>query len=131
MKATTSITLFDAEGQPFEVELTRPRILAMAATGSIPNPLMRIATKLMGGKQPEPGNITEHANMMELYCRASMVKPKFDELLLDDDQILTIFGWATMDVRELSSFRRQSEHGEGDPAVQGLPDKAEPVAGAE
>jgi hypothetical protein len=131
MKTTTSITLFDAEGQSFQVKVTRPRILDMAAKGKIPNPLMGIATKLMGGKQPEPGNITEHAQMMELYCRASMVEPTYDELPLDDDQVLTIFGWATIDVRQLSSFRGEQKHGAADLDGQGLSDKAEPVAGAE
>jgi hypothetical protein len=130
MNTTSSITLFDAEGEIFKVKVQRPRILDMAAKGKIPNPLMGIAAKLMGGKQPEPGNIKEHAQMMELYCRATMVKPTYDELQPDDDQTLAIFGWATIDVRQLASFRGKQEPAAGNSNSSDVPNKAEPDNGA-
>lgn len=113
MKTITEIEIYDVEGNPFKIKVQRPRIMAMAAQGKIPNPLMGIATKMVSGKGVEKGNIKELAQMIELYCRVCMVEPTYDDMknTIDDDQMFAIFSWATSEVSKLSSFRNNKEDG--------------------
>lgn len=103
--------------QQITVKVQRPRILAMAAQGKIPNRLMTVATRVIGGaaKSKEP-SIKDIAETIELYCRACMVEPTFDEIkdIITDDQMSAIFGWATSEVDELASFRGDEEDGRSD-----------------
>ncbi len=103
--------------QRITIKVQRPRILAMATQGKIPNRLMTVATRVMGGgdKKKEP-TIKDIAQTVELYCRACMVEPKFDEVkhIITDDQMSAIFEWATSEVDELASFRGDEESGERD-----------------
>ncbi len=103
--------------QQITVKVQRPRILAMAAQGKIPNRLMTVATRVIGGaaKSKEP-SIKDIAETIELYCQACMVEPTFDEIkdIITDDQMSAIFGWATSEVDELASFRGDEEDGRSD-----------------
>ena len=103
--------------QRITIKVQRPRILAMAAQGKIPNRLMTVATRVIGGaaKSKEP-SIKDIAETIELYCRACMVEPAFDEIkdIITDDQMSAIFEWATSEVDELASFRGDEEDGSSD-----------------
>lgn len=103
--------------QRITIKVQRPRILAMAAQGKIPNRLMTVATRVIGGaaKSKEP-SIKDIAETIELYCRACMVEPTFDEIkdIITDDQMSAIFFWATSEVDELASFRGDEEDGRSD-----------------
>lgn len=103
--------------QRITIKVQRPRILAMAAQGKIPNRLMTVATRVIGGaaKSKEP-SIKDIAETIELYCQACMVEPTFDEIkdIITDDQMSAIFGWATSEVDELASFRGDEEDGRSD-----------------
>ncbi len=111
MKTVTEIEIYDVEGNPVKIKVQRPRILAMAAQGKIPNPLMGIATKMMSGKGAEQGNIKEMAQMVELYCRVCMVEPTYEDMknAIDDEQMFTIFSWATSGVSKLDNFRDEQK----------------------
>ena len=113
MKTVTELTVYDVEGKPVKIKVQRPRLLNMAAQGKIPNSLLGIATKVVGGKGIEKGNIKELAQMIELYCRACMVEPTYEEVkdTIDDDQMFEIFTWATSEVKKLDSFRNKQKNG--------------------
>ncbi len=112
MKTVTELAISDVEGQPVKIKVQRPRLLNMAAQGKIPNSLLGIATKVVGGKGIEQGNIKELAQMIELYCRACMVEPTYEEVkdTIDDDQMFEIFTWATSEVKKLDSFRNKQKN---------------------
>ena len=112
MKTVTELTVYDVEGKPVKIKVQRPRLLNMAAQGKIPNSLLGIATKVVGGKGIEKGNIKELAQMIELYCRACMVEPTYEEVkdTIDDDQMFEIFTWATSEVKKLDSFRNKQKN---------------------
>lgn len=129
MKTVTEIPLRDVDGNKVMIKVQRPRIMAMAAQGKIPNPLLGVASKMMSGKQIKSDNIKEIAQMIELYCRACMVEPKYEDANLDDNQMLEIFSWATADVDDLATFRDEPENSQPDSDVEGVSDQAEPAAG--
>lgn len=114
--------------QRITIKVQRPRILAMAAQGKIPNRLMTVATRVIGGaaKSKEP-SIKDIAETIELYCRACMVEPTFDEIkdIITDDQMSAIFGWATSEVDELASFRGDEEDGKRNNDGEELPGSSE------
>lgn len=93
------------------VTLQKPRIFAMASQGRIPNPLMGVATKLMGGKGVEHGNLKDTAQMIELYCQVCMVELEYDDVkdVINDDQMLAIFQWATSGVTGAANFRKEEK----------------------
>ena len=68
-------------GETVEVELKRPSILALAAAGAIPNPLMKTARKLFySGINPDGGDLAEEGRVLLEVAKAALVKPSFDEL---------------------------------------------------
>lgn len=104
-----------AEGQPFVVRITRPSMLLLAKEGKIPNSLMNIATQLFTGtKSVKPNDssqmMREMYDVCEIICRASLLEPKYDELVeagikLTDEQITAIFNYTQRGVKALESFR--------------------------
>lgn len=116
------------DGKPITIKVQRPRLLAMASQGKIPNRLMAVATRAAGGRvdNKKKVDITDIAKMVELYCLACMVEPTFDEVkdAINDDQMLAIFEWATSEVSELAPFRGDEGDGERDNDGKDLPDKA-------
>jgi len=127
MKTISSLTVYDVEGNAVDIKVQRPRILALAAQGKIPNPLMGIAAKMVSGKGVEKGNIKELAQMIELYCRACMVEPTYEDVknTIDDDQMFAVFSWATSEVSKLSNFRNKQEDGTDNNNVEGVPKETE------
>ncbi len=119
-------------GEILKIKVQKPRILALAAQGKIPNALMGVAQQMARGKAvPEQADITQIAQMMELFCQVCMVEPTYDELkdIITDDQLLAIFSWATGDVQQLSTFRTVQENGAGNHDGQRIPSKAKSDAG--
>jgi hypothetical protein len=126
MKTVSELTIYDAEGNPVQIKVQRPRILSLASQGKIPNALMGVATKLFSGKNTSKSDIKETAQMIELYCRACMVEPAFEEMqgVLDDENMWAIFSWATSDVKKLSNFRSERKDGTNNNNGEVLPEKA-------
>lgn len=119
--ATSIIDIPDFEGTgTIKVRVQRPRIMAMAAQGKIPNALMGAAASTVGlgssKKKDSPENtLKDIANMMELYCKACLVEPTYDEFkdIMTDEQMQAIFDWAMGGVRQLKSFRTDEGNGKG------------------
>lgn len=110
-------------GETVEVELKRPSILALAATGAIPNPLMKTARKLFySGISPDGGDLAEEGRVLLEVAKAALVKPSFDELEtagieLTDEQLIAIFQFTQLGAKALDRFRQLSADTDG--AVHG------------
>lgn len=123
---TIDIPNFDGTGT-IKVRVQRPKLLAMATQGKIPNHLMSIAvTKLTGKKetskkQPdEMDKIKQTAEMLDLYCFACLVEPSYNDFkdIMTDDQKFTIFNWGIGEVSSLDSFRPDKGNGTSNNNVQ-------------
>lgn len=107
-------------GETVEVELKRPSILALAAAGAIPNPLMKTARKLFySGISPDGGDLAEEGRVLLEIARAALVKPSFDELEtagieLTDEQLVAIFQYTQLGVKALDRFRQLPADNDGD-----------------
>ena len=104
----------------WECELKRPSILAMAASGAIPNPLMKTARRLFySGVSPDGGDLAEEGRVLLEIARAALVKPSFDELRkagieLTDEQLVAIFQFTQLGVKALDRFRGFASNNDGD-----------------
>ena len=107
-------------GETEEVELKRPSILSLAATGAIPNPLMKTARKLFySGISPDGGDLAEEGRVLLEVAKAALVKPSFDELEaagieLTDEQLVAIFQYTQLGAKALDRFRQLSANPDGD-----------------
>ena len=107
-------------GETVEVELKRPSILALAAAGAIPNPLMKTARKLFySGINPDGGDLAEEGRVLLEVAKAALVKPSFDELEaagieLTDEQLIAIFQFTQLGAKALDRFRQLPADNDGD-----------------
>lgn len=114
--ATTIIEIPDFEGTgTIKVRVQKPRLMAMASQGKIPNHLLGIVNTMMFGnkKEKKEVNITDIAKTYELYCRACLVEPGYEEIkdIITDDQMIAIFDWAMGDAKKLETFRANEGDG--------------------
>ncbi len=118
-QATTVIEIpnFDNSGT-IKVRVQKPRLMAMASQGKIPNHLLGIVNTMMFGnkKEKKEVNITDVAKTYELYCRACLVEPGYEKIkdIITDDQMIAIFDWAMGDVKKLDTFRNNKGNGTSD-----------------
>lgn len=114
-KATTVIEIPDIDGTgTIKIRVQKPRLMALAAQGKIPNPLMGVATKLIRNEFKDKDiDLSNTAKMVELYCRACMVEPSYEEMkdIITDDQMLAVFNWAIGGVESLNNFRTNEGNG--------------------
>lgn len=117
--STTVIEIpnFDNSGT-IKVRVQKPRLMAMAAQGKIPNHLLGIVNTMMFGNKEEKKevNITDVAKTYELCCRACLVEPGYEEIkdIITDDQMIAIFDFATGEVSQLDTFRNNKGNGTSD-----------------
>ena len=131
--AVITIDIPDFEGTgTIKVRVQKPRLMALAAQGKIPNVLMSIAAQAMGtGNNRQIKNkedaMKETAQTMELYCKACLVEPTYEEFkdIMTDEQMMAIFDWAMGDIKQLESFRTDKEDGTDNHTGEALPEKAE------
>ena len=92
----------------------------MAASGAIPNPLMKTARRLFySGVSPDGGDLAEEGRVLLEIARAALVKPSFDELRkagieLTDEQLVAIFQFTQLGVKALDRFRGFASNNDGD-----------------
>lgn len=109
-----------------KVRVQKPRLMAMAAQGKIPNHLLGIASSMVTGKpqkkKDEGMKVEEIANMMELYCQACLIEPTYAEFkdIMTDEQMAAVFNWAMGTVNKLDSFRTEEGNGSSDNNVEAL-----------
>ena len=65
--------------------------------------------------------------MMELYCRACMVEPTYEQMkdIITDEQMLVVFNWAVGDTQKMANFRKNQEDGTDNRDGEDVPEKAE------
>lgn len=107
-------------GDVIEMELKRPSVLALAAAGAIPNPLLKTARKLFySGINPDGGDLAEEGHVLLEVAKAALVKPSFDELEaagigLTDEQLVAIFQYTQLGAKALDRFRQLPADPDGD-----------------
>lgn len=130
--ATTIIDIpnFDNTGT-VKVRVQKPRLMAMASQGEIPNHLLGVVNDMMfgrkkGGKKKE-NKIEDVTKIYELYCRACLVEPSYDEFkdIITDEQMEALFDWAMGDVSQLDNFRTNKEDGTSNNNGETLSEKTE------
>ncbi len=119
---------FDGSGT-MEVVLQRPRLLAMAEMGKIPNPMLNAANDAMFGKNKSKAKEPELKSLAEtisLYCAVCLVEPTYDEVkdYLTDAQMLAIWNWVMGKTKSLDTFRKNKEDGSGNHNGQEVPPTA-------
>ena len=128
--ATTVIEIpnFDNSGT-IKVRVQKPRLMAMASQGKIPNHLLGIVNTMMFGnkKEKKEVNITDVAKTYELYCRACLVEPDYEEIkdIITDDQMIAIFDWAMGDMKKVETFRSNEGNGSSDNNGEQVREKTE------
>lgn len=99
------------EGTPFICKLKRVSLIGLVSSGSVPNPLMQPVMALFDGNQEkiEKINAKEMSDIIELFCKNTMVEPRFEEVseYLTDVQRTEIFNFAQGGLSQLATFRRQ------------------------
>lgn len=114
--ATTVIEIpnFDNSGT-IKVRVQKPRLMAMAAQGKIPNHLLSIVNDLMfpNKKEKKELKVEDISKTYELHCRACLVEPSYEEIkdIITDDQMIAIFDWAMGKVSQLDTFRDNKGNG--------------------
>lgn len=117
--STTAIEIpnFDGSGV-INVRVQKPKLLAMAAQGKIPNHLLGVVDTIMFGnsknkKEKSKPRTEELGKLYELYCTACLVEPKYEEFkdLITDDQMEAIFNWGMGTVNKLDTFRDDQKDG--------------------
>lgn len=104
------------EGQEFYAKLRRPSLLKLIEQGKIPNNLLVAAKKLFDGGATKVVNSADEQSMTQLLevvrvvCEASFVEPTYHDLVgagveLSDDQMLFVFGYSQIGVKQLENFR--------------------------
>lgn len=112
IKTSQTVTLPGWCGEVWECELKRPSLMAMAACGLIPNPLMKTARKIFySGISPADGNLEEEGEILLTIAKRAMVSPAYDELEahgieLTDEQLIAIFQFTQMGAKALDRFRQ-------------------------
>ena len=128
--ATTVIEIpnFDNSGT-IKVRVQKPRLMAMASQGKIPNHLLGIVNTMMFGnkKEKKEVNITDVAKTYELYCRVCLVEPDYEEIkdIITDDQMIAIFDWAMGDAKKVETFRSNEGNGSSDNNGEQVREKTE------
>lgn len=115
--------------EKIKVRVQKVRLMEMAKQGKIPNHLLSVANSMTFGKKQKDKElgIKDVAEMMELYCRACLVEPTYDEFkdIMTDEQGDAIFEWAMGRVQALDSFRADKENGSDNSDGEKVSEKAE------
>lgn len=120
---------------PFVVRLVRPSMLDMVSDGSIPNPLIKTASKLfMKGTRSidenDIGDMKGFTELLDVICERSLVEPKMSQLKeiglrLTDEQKGAILQYVQHGVNALDSFRKQSGNTKDFDGVKSVQNKTE------
>lgn len=116
---TSSVEDFKKQNEPKEVKihggqvvkLQPPSLLKLATSGRVPNIYMGTLLKLLKIKTEDKKlndieTLKERLDTAKIFCMASMVEPKFEEIeeYLTDEQIFDIYYIATRFGKDLEKF---------------------------
>lgn len=114
-----------ADDQPFVARLKRPSMLALVASGKIPNKLVQTANNLFVKGTVNTKNdkaLPEMLSVFDTICESCFVEPTYAELKeakieLTDEQMLFVFQYTQKGVDALENFRRKSANNLSNSAV--------------
>lgn len=124
------------EGKPFFARVRRVALSSMIRAGKIPNPLIAAAQKLYeGARSKANATFEETAKVMLAVVEEALADPTAQqlsdaEIALTEQQISSIYLYATSGPRALEQFRMQSAGGDAHPSGGADGREAEPAAGA-
>lgn len=108
-----------APDQPLVAYVRRPSLLALAASGKIPNTLLGMANSLFkkgGGaiEDAKPETLQQATKVFQILAGAALVSPTYAEikeagLELTDDQLVVIFNFTQKGVKALEPFRKKPQ----------------------
>lgn len=128
--ATPIIEIPDFENKgTIKIRVQKPRLMAMAAQGKIPNHLLGVVNNMVSGREKEKKEpkIEDVTKLYELYCRACLVEPTYDEFkgIITDEQMGAIFDWAMGGISQLDTFREDKGNGTSNNNGKTLQEKTE------
>ncbi len=119
---------FDNAGT-IKVKVQKPRLMTMASQGEIPNHLLGVVNNMVSGREKEKKEpkIEDVTKLYELYCRACLVEPTYDEFkgIITDDQMEALFDWAMGGISQLDTFREDKGNGTSNNNGKTLQEKTE------
>lgn len=108
------------DGTPLVVEIQKPNMMQLIASGKIPNTLLSSAMDMFNGKTGEKINkaaentkdLADLVGMMNVIAEASLVRPsmkdfKVAKIDLTDNQLMAILMYSQGGVKALEGFRNQ------------------------
>lgn len=108
------------DGNSLIVEIKKPNMMNLLASGKIPNTLLSVATEMFNGKtgqvmgkaSEDIKTLKELVGMMEVLAEASLVKPAYKEIKkanvqLTENQLMAILMYSQGGVKALENFRNQ------------------------
>lgn len=114
------------DGTPLVVEIKKPNMMQLIASGKIPNTLLKGAMDMFNGKTGEKmakasdnaKDLAELVGMMNILAEASLVTPSMKDLKkhgieLNDDQLMAILMYAQGGVKSLENFRNEQTNIKG------------------
>lgn len=99
-----------AEGKPFVAKLNRPSLMAMAASGKIPDILMAAATKMFFNRTDDASvDLSEWYSVMEIFADACLVEPTYAQvkeagISLTDEQLIAIFNYGQAGTKAIKAL---------------------------
>lgn len=99
-----------AEGKPFVAKLNRPSLMAMAASGKIPDILMAAATKMFFNRADDASvDLSEWYSVMEIFADACLVEPTYAQvkeagISLTDEQLIAIFNYGQAGTKAIKAL---------------------------
>lgn len=116
-----------ADDVPFVVRLIRPSLLDLVSDGSIPNPLIKTASKLFmkGTKSIDEESVPDmkgFTDLLDVICQRSLVEPTYQQIkdagvILTDEQKGAILQYVQHGVNALRPFRVQPRDTKGADAI--------------
>lgn len=105
------------DDKPFHVRLRRPSLLALAASGEIPNELLGAARELFSAGDSASLPLDKLGRLLLTVASAALVSPTLGELeaqgvTLTDEQLAAVYSYSQGGVRALAPFRAKQQNGE-------------------
>ncbi|WPC42963.1 esterase [Clostridium sp. JS66] len=105
---------------PFNVKVKRVSLLNLVRKGIIPNKLLSAAEELFYGKQASKNvDLAQLTNVMFIMAENALVEPSVKDLQevdleLTDEQLVALFNYTQEGLKEIESFRKESEDNKHD-----------------
>lgn len=108
------------DGTPLVVEIKKPNMMNLLASGKVPNTLLSVATEMFNGKtgqvmgkaSEDIKTLKELVGMMEVLAEASLINPTYKDIKklniqLTENQLMAILMYSQGGVKALENFRNQ------------------------